>query len=230
MKIHFIKHSSFLLETDKANFLFDYYEGDVPSVDKEKVLYVLASHSHGDHFSEKVFEAVKDFENVQFVLSDDIFANRVPEIYRQKTTFVSPYQTVALPDCEIETLQSTDLGVAFLIKSNGQTIYHAGDLNAWVWSGASAHQNRQMLEAYTQEIERLKGTEIDLAFVPLDPRQEENFSLSMQLFIEEVNPKQVVPMHMWGDFSVVPAFKKRFPQYAERMLNVEADGDCISII
>ncbi len=46
MKITYIHHSSFSVEFEKAVFLFDYFEGDLPDFPKEKELEVFASHKH----------------------------------------------------------------------------------------------------------------------------------------------------------------------------------------
>ena len=51
MKITYIHHSSFMAELDHAVLLFDYFEGNIPETDREKPLFVFASHRHGDHFS-----------------------------------------------------------------------------------------------------------------------------------------------------------------------------------
>ena len=54
MKVTFLYHSSYFVEMDTCCLLFDYYQGDIPQVDKP--LYVFASHSHGDHFSPVIFQ------------------------------------------------------------------------------------------------------------------------------------------------------------------------------
>lgn len=51
MKITYIHHSSFLVETEENYFLFDYFEGKLPQLKEDKPLLVFASHRHGDHFS-----------------------------------------------------------------------------------------------------------------------------------------------------------------------------------
>ena len=51
MKVTYIHHSSFLVETDENYFLFDYFEGELPEFKEDKPLLVFASHRHGDHFS-----------------------------------------------------------------------------------------------------------------------------------------------------------------------------------
>ena len=56
MKITYIHHSSFLVETEENYFLFDYFEGKLPQLKEDKPLLVFASHRHGDHFSPVIFE------------------------------------------------------------------------------------------------------------------------------------------------------------------------------
>ena len=55
MKVTYIHHSSFLVETDENYFLFDYFEGELPEFKEDKPLLVFASHRHGDHFSPVIF-------------------------------------------------------------------------------------------------------------------------------------------------------------------------------
>lgn len=224
MKVTFIKHSSYFVELDTCCLLFDYYEGAVPET--EKPLYVFASHSHGDHFSEQVFSLSRENRETAYLLSADIWESRVPEAFRQQTVFVPPHQTYAVGAVKVATLESTDVGVAFLVQCEGKLIYHAGDLNCWVWDGAPRFQNDQMKLQYKRELRILSGRKIDVAFVPLDPRQEENFDLGMKLFFDAAGAKHVFPMHMWEDYSVVPLFKSTpgYEKYADRLMDVSAPG------
>ena len=48
MKITYIYHSGFLVETKECYYLFDYYKGSLPSLDTNKQILVFASHSHRD--------------------------------------------------------------------------------------------------------------------------------------------------------------------------------------
>ena len=70
MKVTFLYHSSYFVEMDTCCLLFDYYQGDIPQVDKP--LYVFASHSHGDHFSPVIFQLAQGGKEVHYLLSDDI--------------------------------------------------------------------------------------------------------------------------------------------------------------
>ena len=72
LKITYIAHSSFFIETDRTCLLFDYYTGTIPKVPVGKKLYVFASHRHGDHYSKKIFDLKNEYKDVHYLLSSDI--------------------------------------------------------------------------------------------------------------------------------------------------------------
>lgn len=229
MKVTFILHSGYFVELDSCCLLFDYYQGEIPR--SQKPLYVFASHHHEDHFSPEVFKEARPGRQVHFILSNDIFQSRVPEELREAALFVKPYETYELEGLRLATLKSTDDGVAFLIECEGRRFYHAGDLNCWVWEGAPKWQNDQMKEAYKNELKLLEGKAIDVAFVPLDPRQDADFDLGMRYFFEAAGAEHVFPMHMWGDYTVVPLFKSTptYREYAPRVMDVKEPGQVFEI-
>ena len=59
MKITYIHHSSFCVELENSILLFDYFKGELPEFNKDKKLYVFASHFHQDHFDKCIFEIAK---------------------------------------------------------------------------------------------------------------------------------------------------------------------------
>lgn len=229
MKVTFIKHSCYFVELPDRCLLFDYFEGDVPET--EKPLYVFASHCHDDHFSQAVFDLKRENRETAYILSSDIFKSRVPENLRERTLFVKPHETYELGGMKIATLKSTDQGVAFLIQCGGKLLYHAGDLNCWVWDGAPRFQNDLMRDKYQKELELLSGKDIFAAFVPLDPRQEADFDLGMKYFFQAAGAKYVFPMHMWGDHSVVPLFKSTpgYEEYAKHVMDVKEPGQVLEL-
>ncbi len=229
MKVTFILHSGYFVELDSCCLLFDYYQGDIPK--SQKPLYVFASHHHEDHFSTEVFMEARPGRQVHFILSDDIFQSRVPEELREAALFVKPHETHELEGLRLATLKSTDDGVAFLVECEGKRIYHAGDLNCWVWEGAPKWQNDQMRQAYQDELKLLEGKDIDAAFVPLDPRQDADFDLGMRYFFEAAGAEHVFPMHMWGDYTVVPLFKSTptYKEYAPHVMDVKEPGQVFEI-
>lgn len=43
MKITYINHSGFLVETEDSYYIFDYYKGDLPTLDKSKGVIMLSA-------------------------------------------------------------------------------------------------------------------------------------------------------------------------------------------
>lgn len=182
MKITYINHSGFLVETENCYYVFDYYKGEMPRLDKSKEAIVFCSHFHQDHFNPKVFGILDDMGmNYQAVLAKDISKKKYPAGVKVTTAYHDqPY--ILDNGTKVTTLLSTDSGVAFIVKTSDGAIYHAGDLNDWHWEGETEDDNRQMASMYRAEIDKIKGAHFDVAFVPLDPRQEEHYADGMLYF------------------------------------------------
>lgn len=234
MKITYIHHSAFLADLSSAALLFDYTQGTLPDLDTNKPLFIFASHRHGDHYSDKIFDLGNGPREVHYVLSDDISRKKVSEEQRSHISFVKPGESLTLSygtegnlALEITTFQSTDEGVAFLIKVDGAVIYHAGDLNNWRWEGEPEEWNRNMAKNYSLEVDKLAGEKIDAAFLPLDPRQEENFYLGFDEFMRKTEVLHAFPMHCWGDYSVIGRLKSMEVSipYRDRIIMMERDGE-----
>ena len=223
MNVTYIHHSGFLVETGSAFYLFDYEKGELPPMDTQKPIFVLSSHSHGDHYNPEIFPLLEGMgmTRVQAVLSDDI---PVPESV--PTLTVSPGKQYSLgPRQSLTTFRSTDLGVAFLLETEEGILYHAGDLNDWVWAEETEDDNRQMTQDYRQQLELLRqhlnGREIHLAFVVLDPRQEADYDRGLQHFLRTVKAAKVYPMHYWDDPSVIGRFLDDHPEFAPQIQMTE---------
>ena len=223
MKITYVYHSSFLVETDSCYYLFDYEKGTLPKLDVTKPLLAISSHGHHDHYNAEIFSMLDKMgmQNVYAVLSEDI---EIPESVN--ILQVSPGNEYQLwQGQKLTTLQSTDLGVAFLIDDHGTFIYHAGDLNDWVWEEESDSYNEQMTKDYRGQIdilsEKLNGRELDAAFVVLDPRQEKDYDRGMCYFLEHILVKKVYPMHYWGSPEIMETFLKEHPEYTVQIERTE---------
>lgn len=183
MKIMYLDHSGFAVEYKKYVLIFDWYKGKLPEFDSEKEIYVFSSHSHYDHFDRKIFELENIYSNVRYVLSADITEKPVPS----KVWFVIADKEYRIGNLKVQTLHSTDAGVAFLVYVDDRIIYHAGDLNWWHWEEESEYYNEQMRMDYQKEIHKLKNIRIDVAFVPLDPRQEEQYYWGLDYFMKHTD-------------------------------------------
>lgn len=228
MKITYINHSGFIVESEACYYIFDYYKGELPKLDKSKVVFVFCSHCHYDHFNPKIFELLDDMGmKYQVVLAEDIDKRQYPS--HVKVTTAYPDKTYDLDNTtQVSTLLSNDCGVAFIVETKEGRIYHAGDLNDWYWNGEPEEDNRQMTAMYRTEIDKIKGIHFDIAFVPLDPRQEEHYADGMIYFLENVECDAIFPMHYWEEQKVIDKFMNEYPQYKSRIKNSEwAKGEKI---
>lgn len=215
MKITYIHHSAFLVELDSVLLLFDYTEGPLPDLPQDKDLLVFASHSHGDHFSPVIFDLAETHPRILYILSDDIWENKVPESLYGYVRFMDSGALLKLSQgtgsgTTITAYRSTDQGVAFVVENGGTVIYHAGDLNHWHWNGEPDDWNHTMADDYHQELEKMRkdGVRPDAAMVPVDGRLEEWFYLGLAEFMDTVGADHVFPMHFWGDFGITRRVKE----------------------
>ena len=221
MQVTYIDHSGFLVESEACYYIFDYYKGELPTLDKDKEVIVFCSHFHQDHFNPQIFEILNDMGmNYQAVLAKDINKRKYPAGVKITTAYHD--KTYILDNgTQVSTLLSTDSGVAFVVKAKSGTIYHAGDLNDWYWEGEPDADNRQMTSRYRAEIDKLQGIHFDVAFVPLDPRQEDHYADGMIYFLENVECEAVFPMHYWDEPKAIDRFIAEYPKYKSRIRNTE---------
>ncbi|HIT88249.1 MAG TPA: MBL fold metallo-hydrolase [Candidatus Coprocola pullicola] len=210
LKVIYLHHSGFLVETEKYCLIFDYFteNGKYDFIDitkyASKKIVVFVSHFHHDHYDRAIFKWQSVLPQIQYVLSDDVIA---PPFVKNvhKVHFDKSY---TIEDIFVQTFHSNDEGVAFLTKVDGKNIYHAGDLNWWHWNGESDKFNKGIAGMYRKEIDKMKETVLDVAFVPVDPRLEENYILGLDYMMKTIQIKNVFPMHFWEKYSIFNTLQK----------------------
>lgn len=233
MKVTYVYHSCFTVEINDKVLVFDYFKGELPDISKDKSIYVFSSHKHHDHFDLSIFNKFKDFEKVTYILSNDIKLN---EKYLERNNIAAGVKKniinikadseLLIDDIKIETLKSTDMGVAFIINTDGKSIYHAGDLNWWHWEGESDTYNKNMERDFKMEIDKIKGKCFDTAFLPADSRQEDYFWWGIDYFMENTSTSEIFPMHFWDDYSVFERLNElsKAKGYSTYINRIEREG------
>ena len=228
MRVTFLAHSGFLIELSQVNLLFDWWKGDLPPFPAEKPLLVFVSHGHEDHFNPQIFALDDGARDVRFLLGKGIHLGRgsmarwgVSEATARKCRLVRGGDDFEpIPGVRVEALRSTDAGVAYLVKVEGKTLYHAGDLNWWHWEGETKADNGTMAANFKAFTEPLRGRRIDLAMVPLDGRQKEAEDWGLLYLLRLADLRAVLPMHQWEDYSPTERFLQTHPEYAPRLLPI----------
>ncbi|SHF03717.1 MBL fold metallo-hydrolase [Alkalibacter saccharofermentans] len=195
MYIRHLAHSGFLVVHEKYALLFDCIEEPDLEEIKDKDIVFFASHSHKDHFSPDIARKLSNYHTTYILgydIEDRISTNRI--------WIMNPYDEVTLGALYIKAFGSTDRGVSFYLRLDGKSYFHSGDLNWWHWKRMKEDELAAEESDFKNELEKIRGLEIDFAFVPVDPRLEEFGLLAADYFIKTLSPEHLVPMHSFGDY------------------------------
>jgi len=230
MRATYISISGFLVELEGVNLLFDYWRGPIPELGS-KPLLVFVSHRHIDHFHPDIFKLDDGTRPVQFYFDTDFPLDEMRakrwNLSRETWDKCRQLPGDARDTCfgaVIETLRSTDKGVAYLVTAEGKTVFHAGDLNWWYWEDESQHFLEKMERDFKEYAEPLRGRHIDLAMLPMDPMLRKHSHLGPQYFLELADIDRFLPMHQWGEYAETDRFMERCPHLADRTVPVRARG------
>lgn len=234
VKITYLFHSGFVLETEEHFLIFDYFRDtckkskykDCGQIKKEdipddKKVIVFVSHGHCDHFDREIFTF--DKPNVNYVFFEEVAPGvSAPNIHR-----FLPYEESYIEDVLVRTYGSTDEGVSFLIEMEGMKIFHAGDLNWWHWEGETAEERAYAKQFFEKEMSLIDEVKTDIAFFPVDPRLEDAYYYGGEYFIRKVKPKVFIPMHFQDSYSITEKFKEYMGDCGTEILTIESRGTVI---
>lgn len=222
MKVEYIYHSGFTIEDGDYYLIFDYYKGHIDLKDKETIIF--CSHGHHDHYNPEILNWSN--EKTTYVFSHDIDTKKKDNI-----VFMRPYEEISLKGINIKTFGSTDLGLSFLIEMNGKTIFYAGDLNWWDWKSNTEEEKIQEEKDFKDELEKIKShkPKIDLGFLPVDPRLEENYYQAGEYFIREFQPKYFFPMHFGDNLQTTEEFAHKFKNLSTEIMVIERENQLFEL-
>lgn len=223
MKITFVYHSCFAVETDRCILVFDFWKdpaGVIPGLlSGEKQMYVFSSHFHEDHFNREIF-LWKDMrpvrENgsvpgVSYILSKDILKRRRAE-RGEADRWLAKGGTWADENVRVTATGSNDSGVSWIVDTGGRSIFHAGDLNNWYsrfltddFQGGLVRSTEtgEMIDPVREEklyIGELKDIRkirdgFDVVMFPVDGRTGNGYTKGARQFISRFRTGLFVPMH-----------------------------------
>ena len=227
MKVTYLAHSGFLVETESATLLFDYYEEEIPARDTGKPFYVFVSHAHADHFNPDIF-ALAD---ARFLLSYDTekkitqrnilhYVGATP----QQIRYVRYDEEFTEGKLQIRTLKSNDRGVAYLVTVDGKTIYHAGDLNIWMKESYPKSINNNSKALFLREMEKIEGATIDVAFLPAEPGLGTYIFEGIKAFCKITTTWFIFPMHMWKEYAYIEALQEETLEHSPVIMRADEAG------
>lgn len=228
-KVTYIWHDCFVVEAPSAALVFDYWrdvDGSAPevpgflgSVRKDKPLYVFVSHFHKDHYNPDIFSWPGMGFDVRYFVSVDVW-KRMRHIVSPTSVYagrkVDPERVVVLrPGASYTDLRvcvrafpSTDVGNSWLVEIEGRRIFHAGDLNAWIWRDESPEAEVQAgMDAFqaclvplanalkVKEADSGPGLPIDYCFFPVDSRIGSSYYEGARYFLNKFDVRNFFAMH-----------------------------------
>jgi L-ascorbate metabolism protein UlaG (beta-lactamase superfamily) len=183
--VKWLGHASFQIRTmDKVIYIDLKKYGKVVET-AEKADIILVTHNHGDHCSPPKTQKLRKKDTV--VIAPKNCASRIGGSVRT----LKPGEEITLDDVRIEAVEAYNIkrfkpsgkpwhpkgyGVGYLIKTEGKTIYHAGDTD------------------FIPEMRHLKN--VDLALLPTGDKYTMDNAEAAEATIA-IGPKTAMAMHTW---------------------------------
>lgn len=219
-QLTYIYHDCFVLETASAVILFDYWKDPIsgqhkdfpPLLDffkKDKEAWILVSHHHKDHFSRRIFLWQERIPQLKYVISSDVF-KAVRYLFNPGSTYkgfkpsegsvivLNPGESFETDNLAVKAYPSTDMGNSYIVRLDGLNVFHAGDLNAWIWVDESSEDEvRTEKNRFTRIIDEIReeNPSLDLAMFPVDSRLGTDYWWGAEYFVKNIKTSMFVPMH-----------------------------------
>ena len=205
--VWFLGHSGWAVKTQHHFLIFDYFcntwdrkPGDsclasgfiLPEQLKNLQVTVFATHSHGDHYFEGIFDWKSTIPDIEYVLCWN------QNTHGNNYTMIPVHEEKKVRDMNVYVNYSTDLGGGYVVEVDGLTLFHMGDL---------ANGEDKLMPAFTNEIDMIekRNREIDIVFGGIrgcSLGQPEQVKQGIYYTVEKLKPKLFVPMH-GGDHTFV---------------------------
>ena len=196
--VKFLYHSAFMVENDDLIVLIDAFRP--VGIDRRgRRLYVLSSHFHQDHYDPWILS----LDATRYYLSSTIRRRLRGRDEDLPITYVSQNMRFEEDGFTLETFDSTDCGVSFVLTIGGRRIVHLGDDNDWDPSDAAMHGR------FIASLKKMPSP-VDVALVPLDPHLGDDMCTGPCEAMRILHPDHVVPMHCWQDFGASARLEKTF--------------------
>lgn len=226
--LYYIWHDCFVYRGKEAVIVFDYYSGAaqafchsnglfvdflrqiVANQGNDLPVYMLVSHHHKDHFTRDIFGWAGLMPRVHYVISKDT-ERAVRYLFKRGGTYngpfkVNPEQVTVLKEGEryddgvvkVSAFGSTDIGNSYVVEVDGLTLFHAGDLNAWVWKDESTQTEIEAaISGFKSKLTPVSNAfpRLDCAMFPVDKRIGRDCWEGARIFVRTINAGLFVPMH-----------------------------------
>jgi L-ascorbate metabolism protein UlaG (beta-lactamase superfamily) len=211
MKLKWLGHASWKLKAGGKTIYIDPYQGEYD----EKADLILATHSHTDHCEPSKVNIAKGEDTVVVAPAD--CANKIGSPVES----LKPGEKASYGDVEVEAVEAYNvkrfrspgvpfhpkgLGVGYLVKADGKTVYHVGD------------------SGFIPEMKNLG--EIDLLLIPTGGTYTMDDEDGAEAAVT-IHPKKAIPMHIWD--TDPREFKKNVEAVSDLQVKILNPGDTLDL-
>ncbi len=170
---------------------------------------ILVSHHHKDHFVREIFEWAADWPQVHYILSNDTARAvrhqlspgslwRGTRLREDQYTVLKRGESTDIAGFTVHAFGSTDIGNSYVVEVGGLKVFHAGDLNAWIWKDESTEAEvRKALGDYRAILKDISSAypELDIAMMPVDSRIGTDYWTGAYELVRAIDIRYFFPMH-----------------------------------
>lgn len=250
MRLTYIFHSGFAIETCSSILIFDYWmdpAGVIPGLlESEKAVYVFSSHFHEDHFNSEIFSWKEIRSDIKYILSKDILKRR-RAVRTDTDVWLAKGGTWSDGNIYVMAAGSNDSGVSWIVETEGRRIFHAGDLNNWYARFLTEDGNgikedcadqcprldpvreERMFLGELKDVHKITGS-FDVAMFPVDGRIGNGYTRGGRQFIEMFEVELFVPMHFVASgFESAWRMKEFTDEYGINFWKISRDGETVDV-
>lgn len=195
INVEYINNAGYVVETDKAVYIFDYVEGLLPSryLYSDKETFFLVTSRHRNHYNESIYSYGKTV-----ILSSDILVSPYRNVF-----MMSAGDEIHLGFAKIRAYDSTGGGICYLIQEDELKMLHAGSLNNWHWSERfTPTESRYEIHKFNQILQEIAiHAPLDIVIFPLEPSMGEAYDRGARDVVDTLHPLCFFPMMAHHDDS-----------------------------
>ncbi len=187
LRVEYINNNGYIVETDKAVYVFDFVDGFLPAtyLRKNKPLIFFVTNGDKEHYSQSIYSYRKTVIFAYDILQEPY--NKVFKMY--------PNEMIHLGFAKVYTRPTTRDGVVYIIKEDDKTIIHAGNLNNYHYQEFSSAKRVELeTQNFNECLNGLREFENpDILIAPVNPVIGFNYEYGAKRSTRVLNPKHFFP-------------------------------------
>lgn len=187
LRVEYINNNGYLIETNKAVYVFDFVDGFLPAtyLRKNKPLIFFVTNNDKEHYSQSIYSYRKTV----------VFSYDIPQEPYNKVFKLYPNEMLHLGFAKVYTRPTTRDGLVYIIKEDDKTFIHAGNLNNYHYQEFSSEKR---VELETQNFnaclnDLLEFENPDVLIFPLNPHIGFNYEYGAKRSVRLLKPKHFFP-------------------------------------